>query len=408
MGGESRPGPLSDIRILALTDYGAGPFCMQMLADLGADVVKIENPATAGDSGRAIPPHQSGTSSLFFESMNRGVRSVALDVKGAEGRELLRRMIPSFDAVFANLRGGVVRGLGLTYEHLGPLKRELVCCFLTGWGIDGPRAGDPAYDYGVQAFTGHMALTGEPGNPPARSAAPWVDLGTAMTSALAIVTAIHDARRTGEGGDVDVSMLNFAMTMWSYMATGYLTDQRAPQRTALSAHQSVVPSQTFQTADGYVLVMCQTDVFWRRLCDGMDLHELLEDERLATLRGRSENSERVLSALTRRFRERTSSEWVRTLGDRVPIERINTFEEAMATYEELEPDQIVQLQHEVLGSYRIVGNPIRFSSRAVRYQRAPYLGEHTREVLRDYAGCSEAEIDKLKLSKTIIEEGRIW
>jgi crotonobetainyl-CoA:carnitine CoA-transferase CaiB-like acyl-CoA transferase len=386
-------GPLEDLTIVAVTEYGAGPFSSQLLAELGATVIKLEAPA--GDSSRRIPPYQQGTSSLFFESLNRSTSSVCVDLKHPDGQRILKDLAAKSDAVFSNLRADAVSRLGLRYDQLRESNPALVCCFLTGWGLSGPRSGDPAYDYGVQAFTGHMALNGEPHQPPGRSGAPWVDFGTGTAAAFALLAGVHRARITGRGQDVDVSMINFAMSMWGYMATWFLTAGLVPERQRMSGHQSVVPSQIFPTADGHVVVMCQTDQFWRLLCAGLELHHLPEEPRYSTFAGRLEHRHELVPVLETAFAAKSTEYWLGRLTGRIPIEPVHSFSEAFDVFEKLQPQHIVTIDHPELGVYRTVATPMDFADGLPPPRRAPRLGEHTRQVLREVAGYTEDEVLRL-------------
>jgi len=374
--------PLSGLRILSLEEYGVGPFASQLLADLGADVVKIENPSRGGDSSRHVPPHQVGNDSLYFESLNRRKRSVALDMKSEEGRRTFHELVETADAVLNNFRGTTATALGLRYADLRHLNRKIVCCSASGWGIDNPRAGDPAYDYLLQAYTGNMALTGEPGQPPARSATPWVDMSTGFAAALGLLTGVWSARSSGEGCDVDVSMVDVAMSQWTYMATWYLSAGTNQERQTMSRHPSVVPSQLFKSSDGYIVIMPQTESFWRGLCELLNKSELIEDERFMTMKDRQVHKEELVSILSPIFETRTSDDWVSYLGERIPVGKVNSFSEAMEMYAAEYPSQVLEWDHDVLGTVRAIDCPIRVSTGRTTLRPPPRLGEHTADVHR--------------------------
>jgi crotonobetainyl-CoA:carnitine CoA-transferase CaiB-like acyl-CoA transferase/alkylhydroperoxidase family enzyme len=371
--------PLEGIRILTVEEYGAGPFATQLLADLGVEVIKIENPARGGDSSRHVPPHNVGTDSLFFESLNRGKQSVLLDLKSEHDRGTFHRLVARSDGVVNNLRTTTASALGLRYADLSAVNPRVVCCSASGWG-DGPRAGDPAYDYLVQAYVGNMAVTGEPDSPPARSAVPWVDTSTGFAAAFGLLAGIRAAERTGKGCDVDVSMVDVAMSEWMYMATWYLTAGTVQQRAPLSRHASVVPSQLFETSDGHLVVMAQTQAFWRALCTALGLAELTDDERFHDMASRNANRDELLALLAPIFRTRESDEWIDVLGDVVPVGKVRGFAEAMETFAAEQPDRILEWDHPTLGHVRTIGCPVRVSGAERRAVRAPQLGEHDAEV----------------------------
>lgn len=374
-------GPLSGMRILTVEEYGVGPFATQLLADMGADVIKIENAAAGGDSSRRIPPFQHGNDSLYFESLNRGKRSVVLDLKSDDGRADFHALVARSDGVLNNLRATTARRLGLRYADLREVNPRIVCCSASGWGTDGPQAANPAYDYLLQAYIGNMAMTGEPDAPPARSAVPWVDTSTGIAAALGLVSGIWSAGRTGEGADVDVSMADVGMSQWMYLATWYLSGGLVPHRQTMSRHPSVVPSQLFATKDGHLILMIQTQAFWSRFCVEAGIAELADDERFATFAARRENVEALMAVLEPLLASRTSDEWIDRLAGAVPAGKVNSFAEAMDRYAEEYPGQILEWEHEVLGTVRSLAGPIRFDGRTGPARRAPRLGEHTDEVI---------------------------
>ena len=255
--------PLDGIRILTLEEYGVGPFASQLFVDLGADVIKIENPARGGDSSRHVPPHMVGNDSLFFEALNRGKRSILLDLKSTSDRKTFEHLVKLSHGVLNNLRSTTAASLGLRYGELRSINPKIVCCSASGWGCSGHRAADPAYDYLVQAYAGNMAVTGEPDGPPTRSAVPWADTSAGFAAAFGLLSGIWSAQTTGEGRDVDVSMVDVAMSEWMYMATWYLSAGTTQLRQPMSQHPSVVPSQLFESSDGHVVLMAQTESFWR-------------------------------------------------------------------------------------------------------------------------------------------------
>lgn len=392
-------GPLAGIRILAVTEYGAGPLTTQLFADLGADVIKIES-TTQGDSSRYIPPYQSGDDSLFFQTMNRGSRSVAINLKLPEGQELLATLATTADAVFTNIRPRAAESLGLTYDSLKAANPRIVAFLLTGWGRSGPDASRPAYDYLVQAAGGQMDLNAEEGEMPRRSSTPWIDTSTAFVSAFGLLTAIVDARRTGVGYDVESSMLGTAMAQWMYLSTWYLTEGYQPERTKDSAHQSVVPSQVFKVADGHVMVTCMTHQFWVNLCEALGLPELVDDPRFIDFRGRRENRDELIPILSREFRRHTRTEITAMLEGRVPMEAVRSFAEGMEEFRTRHPEAILTVDHQEFGPIQMVGSPVRSSAWTTHPTRGPRWGESTRAVLSD-AGLSDEAIDSLVEQKAI-------
>ncbi len=260
--------PLEGIRVLAVEQFGAGPWATLQLADLGADVIKIEDPRGGGDVGRYVPPYQAGEDSLFFESFNRGKRSVSLDLRAAEGRTAFHDLVRVSQAVFSNLRGDGPPKLGLTYDALAHINPQVVCVSLTGFGMTGPRAGEAGYDYIVQAMAGWMSLTGDPDAAPAKSGLSLVDLSGGYVAALALLAGVRRAEREGVGCDADVSLFETALSELVYVGTWAATHGYVAPRRANSAHPSIVPFQAFATSDGHITVAAPKQHFWERLVRG--------------------------------------------------------------------------------------------------------------------------------------------
>ena len=247
---------LSGVRILAVEQFGAGPFGTLHLADLGAEVIKIENPHLGGDVARSVPPYTIADDSLYFQSFNRNKRSLTLDLKHPDGQQVFRALVGQADAVFNNLRGDLPSKLGLRYDQLKTVNPKVVCCSLSGFGLDGPRQAEPAYDYLMQAYAGWMSLTGEPDGPPTKSGLSVVDYAGGVIAMLGMVSGLLNAERTGQGCEVDVSLLDTAVSMLSYVAIWALNRDYEPQRLADSAHPTLTPAQAFQTQDGYIVIFC--------------------------------------------------------------------------------------------------------------------------------------------------------
>src|SRR3989442_4809872 len=280
--------PLAGVRVLAFTQLGAGPYAMTLFADLGADVVKVEDPTTGGDEARRVPPFADAAAAdgLYYQALNRGARSLTLNLRAPEGRALLHRLVARADAVYTNLRGDLPPKLGLDYAALRASNARIVCCTLSGFGRTGPRAGEPGYDFILQAYTGFMSVTGEPDGPPTRSGISVVDFAGGMLSALALMIGLHRARATGVGCDLDVSLLDTAVSMLNYLAVWTLNRDWRPQRLPEGAHQSLVPSQSFQTRDGWLVIMCMKEKFWERLVERLELPALRDDPRFRTFADR--------------------------------------------------------------------------------------------------------------------------
>lgn len=392
-----RQAPLAGLRVIAVEQFGAGPFATLQLADMGADVIKIEDPNTGGDVGRYVPPGQRDDQSLYFETFNRGKRSVTLDLKHPLGQVALQRLVATSHVVFNNLRGDQAETLGLTYQHLEDVNPAIVCASLSGYGRTGQRAAEPGYDPLVQAEAGWAMLTGEPKGPPVRSGLPMADYTAGLTCALAIMIALRDVDRTGRGGDVDTSLYDVATAMLTYPATWYLSSGLVTERHAMSAHPSVVPFQFFETLDGYIAVACAKEKFFRELVVAMDLPELASDHHYATMEDRWVNREALLRTLTGRFRERSTGEWISALRGKVPVAPARSPADALRREDLEERGMLVRYQHPVFGEIQTVASGFRVDDFHPTYRRSPELGNDTDDVLRAI-GLNDEEIRSLRRS----------
>ena len=390
---ESRAAPLAGVRVIAIEQYGAAPFGTLYLADLGADVIKIEDPATGGDISRYIPPGRVGTDSLFFEAFNRGKRSIALDLKSTSGRAVFERLVESSDAVLSNLRGDQPARLGLTYEVLGRLNPAIICVALTGYGRHGDAALLPGYDALIQAGAGWASLTGAPDGPPAKSGLSLADYVCGLTAVLGLMVALFDARRTGIGRDVDTNLYDSALAMLSYPATWYLSSGFVTERQPMSGHPSVVPFQFFATADGHIAIATPKEKFFRTLVDRMDLPELASDPRFADFEARGRNREVLLALLSKRFAERATAEWLAILRGRIPIAPVRSLEEALDPVELAERGMLAEYDHPSFGTVRSVGLPLTMSGFVPRYARGPGMGSDGHAILDELGYSAEAIAD---------------
>jgi crotonobetainyl-CoA:carnitine CoA-transferase CaiB-like acyl-CoA transferase len=388
--------PLAGIRVLAVEQFGAGPWGTGQLADLGADVIKIESPAEGGDVGRYVPPYQSGTSSLFFETFNRSKRSLALDLRHPDGRRVFEDLVPHADAVFSNLRGDRPAALRLRYDDLAPLNPAIVCVSLSGFGTTGPRAAEGAYDATIQALTGWMAVTGGPDAPPTKSGLSLVDFAAGYIGALGLLAGVVQARRDGVGSDVDLSLFETALSLLTYMGTWSASQGWQARRMPDSAHQTIVPFQAFAAEDGWLVVACAKESMWRRFCAVIDRPELADDDRFATFGVRDRNRDALLAELRPTLSSRTVDEWVDALAAaKVPCSPVNDVDAALADEQTVARGGIATFPHPVLGAVQTVASPFRHGREVPEPQRAPLLGEHTSEVLAELCGYNEARIRSL-------------
>jgi crotonobetainyl-CoA:carnitine CoA-transferase CaiB-like acyl-CoA transferase len=396
--------PLAGTTILALTEYGAGPFAGLLLAGLGARIVKLEAPGRGGDSGRAIPPLARDGDSLFFQQANLGSQSICLDLAAPAARPIFERLVARADGLLTNLRPKAIGKLGLTYRALAPLNPRLVVCTLTGFGLDGPLANVPGYDYLFQARYAHMALTGGPSQPPTRSGASLIDMLGSILAALSLVSGLHSAQRTGRGGEIDTSLLEAAGYGLMYFPAWLTGAGFRPERLDWGAHQTVVPCRVFETADGHVIVMCQTEAFWQKLCALLDRPDLLARPEFATIPDRWRHRAALERELEVIFRAQPTAHWLELIGDQVPIGPVNSLEAALADPQFVHQRLLQPVEHPVFQHLQAIMPPFKLDGERPRLGRAPRLGEHTRPLLRDLAGLSEAEIDGLVVDGLAVAE----
>ncbi|MCU1525061.1 MAG: L-carnitine dehydratase/bile acid-inducible protein [Microbacteriaceae bacterium] len=388
--------PLADLRIIAIEQYGAGPFGSVHLADLGAEVIKIEDPTSGGDVGRYVPPYQEGEDSLFFESFNRNKRSVSLDLSTGDGREAFEDLVRVSDVVYSNLRGDVPAKIGITYDALKAINPRIVCCALTGFGMTGPRSSEPGYDYILQGIAGWMDITGEPAGPPTKSGLSLVDYSGGLVAALSILAGVHAARRDGTGMDCDVSLFDTAISMLTYPAIWNLNGEFEPVRTHNSAHPSLVPFQAFQVSDGWIVVACPKEKFWRRLVEVIGRPELGTDEGFATFAGRRGNAATLLPILDEVFLSRTASEWLDLLrAAGVPCGPVQSVSQALSDEQTVARGMVVETEHPRFGTIRQVRSPVRVGGDEPQYRRAPFRNEDAEYVFTDLLGYDAARVERL-------------
>jgi crotonobetainyl-CoA:carnitine CoA-transferase CaiB-like acyl-CoA transferase len=382
--------PLADVRVLAVEQFGAGPWGTLQLADLGADVIKIEDPASRGDVGRYVPPFAEGEDSLFFETFNRNKRSVSLDLRHPEAHGVFEDLVRGSDVVYSNLRGDQPAKLRLTYDDLKDVNPRIVCCSLSGFGMSGERAAQGGYDYMMQGLAGWMSLTGDPDGPPTKSGLSLVDLSGGYASAIAVLAGLWRARRDGVGCDCDVSLLGTAQHELMYVGTWAASRGYVPPRRRNSAHPSIVPFQNFETADGWIVVACPKEKFWSLLCDAIGRPELSRESRFATFADRDRNRDDLEPILEDIFRQRPSAEWLALLSDAgVPCSPVNDVAAALAEA------RLVGYEHPRLGAVRQVASPLRLSGPEPPVRPGPARGEHTEDVLAEVCGYGPERVRAL-------------
>jgi formyl-CoA transferase len=392
------PSALDGLRVLDVTQVMAGPFCTMMLADLGARVIKVEPPA--GDSTRQMPG-ASGTDSPAFNAVNRGKRSIVLNLKTAEGRGVFARLARSSDIVIENYRPGVMAGLGLDYETLSATNPRLIYASISGYGQTGPQRGKGGFDLIAQGVAGIMSITGEAGGRPVKAGIPVTDLGAGLFALVAILAALEHRHRTGVGQRLDTSLVDAGVALSVWEATEYFSGAGVPAALG-SAHRMNAPYQAIRCADGYITLGAANERLFRRLCDVLGHSEWSGDPAFADNASRVRNRE----ALAARIESITSTQprehWLSLLeANDIPCGPINDYAQVFADPQVLARDMVVETEHPTLGHLRTLGSPIKMSATPPDVsRRAPQLGEHTREILNE-AGYDDIEIEALRKSSAL-------
>lgn len=371
--------PLDGIRVLELCHFLAGPYAGLVLADLGADVLKVEDPAHPDDA-RSMGPHFQGDQSLYFLALNSGKRSIGVRLSTDVGRAVVEDLVRGADVVIDNYRPGVLAKFGLGHDALHAVNPAIVTCSLSGYGETGPDANRAGYDYTIQALAGVMSLAGEPHGPPTKAGISYVDHSGGITAALGVCAALVERARTGVGSHVDLALFDVQISMLTYLASWQRNRAAEFERTANSAHPTLVPAQNFRTADGHLALFIGNDGMWRRFADAMD-DPVLSEGRLATREGRLEHRDEVIDRVQRAFLAATSREWEARLGEvGVACGAVNSVAEALSEPQTAARGLLVQNEHPAYGRYEHLRGPLPTRARAA-LRPAPVLGEHTTEAL---------------------------
>jgi crotonobetainyl-CoA:carnitine CoA-transferase CaiB-like acyl-CoA transferase len=383
------PKALEGLRVLDVTQVMAGPFCTMILADLGADVIKIEPPG--GDSTRQMPG-AVGTDSPSFNAVNRGKRSVVLNLKSPGGVRALQRMAQSADIFVENYRPGVVAALGLDYDTLSPANPRLIYASISGYGQTGPDRHKGGFDLVAQGVSGLMSITGEPGGPPSKTGIPVTDLGAGLFALVGLLAALEHRHRTGRGQHVDTSLVEAGVALSVWEATQYFAGLGVPAPLG-SAHRMFAPYQAIRCADGYITLGTANDRLFRRLCDLLGHPEWTEIPELAENTSRLTHQEALAARIEEVTRSNTTSHWLTLLEENdIPCGPINDYPHVFADAQINARQMVIETEHPALGHFKTLGSPIKMSATpADPSRRAPLLGEHTREVLAEY-GFSALEI----------------
>jgi len=388
--------PLAGVRILTFEAFGAGPFGSMYLADLGAEVIKIENRSQGGDATRGMGPYFLGEhDSHFFQTFNLNKRSVCLDLKTPDGQAIFRKLVAKSDAVLNNLRGDQPDKLGLTYTALQDCNPRLVCAHLSAYGRDNERRAWPGYDYLMQAEAGFLHVTGEPGTPPARMGLSIIDYMTGITTALALVSALFGAARSGRGRDIDVSLFDVALHQLSYPGTWYLNEKLVTGRSPRSAHPTATPVQLFKTADGWIFIMCMTEKFWQELLKVIHAPHIANDPRFTTAPLRREHRDDLTPLLDTEFERDTTASWLAKLQGVLPAAPVYDMAQALENPFPLSTGMIRNTPHSQRADFRSFANPIKLDGERLPARSGPALGADTDAVLAEL-GYSNDDIADFK------------
>jgi crotonobetainyl-CoA:carnitine CoA-transferase CaiB-like acyl-CoA transferase len=367
--------PLQGIRVLTFEQFGAGPYASLLLADLGAEVIKVENAATGGDAARHVGPHMlANGDSQYFQTWNMNKKSVTLDIKTADGRAGFEQLVKTADAVMNNLRGDQPEKLGLDYVSLKGLNPKIVCLHISAYGRDNDRKAWPGYDFLMQAEAGIMGLTGEPDGPPTRVGASMVDFMTGATGATGLLACLLRAHKTGIGCDVDLCLFDVAMHQLSYAAIWYLNERDASRRQPRSAHLAVAPVQTFPTADGWVFIMCMTDKFWSNFVQALGRPDLKAEPRFATSALRRQNRDALTEILDAELRQRPTSAWIEAFAGLLPVAPVFEMDEALDAEFPRRTGMVRTVPTADRADFRVLANPLKIDGARLEQVAAPVLG----------------------------------
>lgn len=394
--------PLTGVRVLSVEQYGAGPFGTQYMSDMGAEVIKIENPTDGGDMSRAVGPYfiegaeDSTSASLFYQSFNRNKRSLTLNLGTDEGKAIFRKLVAKADGVCSNMRGDVPEKLGLTYKHLGDFNPKIVCAHLSAYGRTGSRAAWPGYDYLMQAEAGYFSLTGEPGTAPARFGQSVVDMMTGLGLSYAFLCGLIQARTTGIGRDIDVSLYDFAHYHLSYLGQWYLSHGHVQGREERSAHPSLTPCALYKTGDGWIYLMCNKEKFWPILCEKVGRPDAATDPRFLRFADRLKNRKLVQDLLDEALQAKTTAEWIEVFAGSVPAAPLMDVQEAIENPFAAERGRVETIKHQSGIDFRMLTTPITLTGDEAEENRpGPELGDATEDLLAEI-GIEGDEIAALK------------
>ncbi len=394
------PGPLQGLRVLDMTWALAGPFCSMILADLGAEVIKVENP-DEGDPSRKNFPFLKGVSSYFL-SVNRGKKSITVNLRQPRGKEIILGLARKSDVLVENFRPGVMDRLGLGYAVLREANPRIIYAACSGFGQTSPYANRPAYDVIVQGMGGTLSITGETDGGPVRVGYSIGDLGGGVFTALGILSALHEREKSGEGQMVDVSMLDCQMAFLENAFARYFATGEVPDRIG-TRHPVLTPFQAYPTRDGYLVVAAPRDPFWQKFCKVIQREDLVTDPRFKGNQIRTQNHKELEKEVTQALRSKSTAEWVELMiREDIPCGPVNRVDELARDPHTATREVIAEVKHSKAGNLKVVNSPIKLSRTPVRLEKAnPELGENTEEILTALLGYSREEIASLKAEKAI-------
>ncbi|MBI2203559.1 MAG: CoA transferase [Candidatus Rokubacteria bacterium] len=391
------PGALADVTVLDLTHFLAGPYCSMLLADLGADVIKIEEPGE-GDPTRHVPPGYVNGETPYTLTMSRNKRGMTLDLKRAAGRQVFYRMVEKADVVVDNFRPGVTERLAVHYDALKGINPRIICCSITAYGHTGPYRHKAGYEHVVQALGGSMSVTGEPGGPPVKSGLSFIDYSTGVFAAFAVAAALNARRLTGHGQWIDVSLFDVQISMLGYHVSNYFSLGAIPGPEPGSSHPYFVPFQRFRTADGYIILVAVTDRFFRSLCEVLGMAEMAEDARFVGADNRFAHREELIARIQDALLARRTAEWLAVLDAAgIPAAPVNDVAQALADPQVAARRMVVTVDHPLCGPVKIAGNPVKMTGTpGEEFRPAPLLGQHTEEILYDMLGLTKEDVAALR------------
>lgn len=393
-------GPLSGLRILDLTRVLAGPYTTMILADLGAEVIKIEQPGI-GDESRNFGPFKNGFS-LYFMSINRGKKSITLNLKSDRGKQVFKDLLRQCDILIENYRPGTMRKLGLDYETLSGEFPSLIYAACSGFGQTGPLSEQGAYDMIIQGMGGIISITGEPDKPPVRVGTSISDISAALFTTIGILSALHHRNQTGNGQMVDVAMLDSLVAILENAIVRYFATDEIPQPLG-TRHPVITPFEAYESSDGYIIIAIGNDSLWEKFCRHVGYEELISDDRFCTNADRTENYSDLYPIISNIMGLQTTDEWIESLGTiGVPCGPINSIDEVVNQEQVKAREMITKVVHQLTGIVEIPGVPIKLSDTPGSVDKpAPSLGEHTEEILKNFLDYNAEDIEMLKRENVI-------